>query len=454
MTVIPEIELASAPPRRPSAPPAPETLSDTGISNESIIDLVFKTLHVQGARTGQQLADSLCLPFTLLDELLLDIQQRRFIEVRGVTGHGRVSYTFELTGSGRDRARAALEANQYVGPVPVPLDQYRTWLDRQTIRNVHVNRARVTEGFREMVMDPTLLETLGPAVNSAKSLFLYGDPGNGKTLIAESISRMMGGALYIPHAVDIGGQVMVVRDPVFHHPAEAEEDELADASPLWRRTEGEHDRRFARVRRPVVMVGGELTLDQLDLQYDEHTKMYQAPFQVKANGGVLIIDDFGRQRVPPRDLLNRWIVPLEKRTDYLSLHTGSKFSVPFDCLLIFATNLDPRDLVEEAFLRRIHYKIYVPSPTRDQYAAIFERVCAAMSIPYSERGVDYVFERFYGDRGIPPRACHPRDISEHVLDVARFLDREPALDTDLLEAACESYFLDMAALAAQAETPS
>jgi predicted ATPase with chaperone activity len=434
----------------PAVPRVPDTIRDTGLSQEMIVDLILKTLYIQGARTGQQLTEFLGLPFPLLDDEILTLQQRRIVEVKGAGGGGgRIGYTFDITTAGRERARDALEANQYIGPAPVPLEQYRHWIDRQSIRHLHVTRERIAEGFRDMVMDRALFEMLGPAVNSAKSLFLYGDSGNGKTLIAESIATMFGSEMYVPYAVDIDGQTMVIYDPVFHRPPE---DPSAGgqgiAASLWRQSAHEYDRRFARVRRPVVAVGGELTLDQLDLQYDPFTKMYQAPFQVKANGGVLIIDDFGRQRVPPRDLLNRWIVPLEKRIDYLSLHTGNKFPVPFDCLMIISTNLDPSDLVEEAFLRRIRYKVNVESPTRPQYTEIFRRMCEASSVPFEEGGVDFVYREFYDKRGIAPRSCHPRDILEHVHDASRFLEVPPALSDDLLHRACSSYFLDLAALAA------
>nr|MBA3259644.1 hypothetical protein [Gemmatimonadales bacterium] len=312
------------------------------------------------------------------------LQQRRLVEVRGTSGPSRGGYLFDLTGAGRDRAREALASSQYVGPAPVPLTQYRMWVEKQSIRNVHVTKEKVREGFRGLVLSDAIHEVLGPSINSAKSLFLYGAPGNGKTMIAETISHLLGGDIFVPFAVEIEGQIMVVYDPVYHRGVDGAEmvTGVDPTSPDWFKSPPSYDQRYVKVRRPVVLTGGELTLEQLDLQYDNYTKMYIAPFQLKANGGVLILDDFGRQRVPPKDLLNRWIVPLEKRIDFLTLHTGGKFPVPFDCLLIMATNLEPSQLVEEAFLRRIHYKIQIEGPKPEQYAEIFSRCCA-------ERGIQY-----------------------------------------------------------------
>ena len=424
------------------SPFAPDTIADTGLTPEAVIELLLKTLYVQGARTGQQLVDSICLPFPLVDEQLMILQHQRVIEVKRTSGAGRGGYVFDLTSTGNERAREAMAAGQYVGPAPVPLEYYRAWMEQQSIRNVHVTRERLMASFGHMVLDPEFIESFGPAVNSAKSLFIFGDSGNGKTLIAEALAGLLGGAFYLPYAVDIGGQIMVVHDPVYHRPAPPANGDAQSEGPDWLRDVPNYDRRFARVARPVVLTGGELTLEQLDLQYDRDTKMYQAPFQVKANGGVLILDDFGRQRVPPRELLNRWILPLEKRMDFLTLHTGAKFPVPFESLLIFATNLDPDDLVEEAFLRRIHYKVHVNSPTRAQYEEIFRRCAMARGLTYRPEAVAQVFHDFYDARGIAPRGCHPRDLVDHVCDYARFLETEPTLSSDLLERACRSYFLD------------
>jgi predicted ATPase with chaperone activity len=415
------------------------------LSEEFIVDLLLKTLYLQGARTGQQLVDAVCLPFPIVDDQLLTLQQRRIIEVRGTSGPSRGAYTFDIGAAGRERAREALASSQYVGPAPVPLDQYRRWVEQQSVSHVQVTRAVVEEGFTGLVLEPGMTDQLGPAINSAKSLFLYGESGNGKTAIADIIARMLGGAIFVPYALEIDGQVVVIYDPVYHRKVEEgrpEEPGSAALETLWIGSRGAYDTRFARVERPVVLTGGELSLDQLDLQYDFDSKMYQAPFQMKANGGVLVVDDFGRQRVPPRDLLNRWIVPLEKRIDYLTMHTGGKFPVPFDCLLIFATNIDPRDLVEEAFLRRIHYKIEVGSPNREQYLTIFKRYCEGAGIPFTKKAVDYIYTNFYERYSIAPRGCHPRDLIEHVKDIAKFRDEKPMLSPDLMDRAGRSYFLD------------
>jgi predicted ATPase with chaperone activity len=355
----------------------------------------------------------------------------------------RGGYLFDLTGAGRERAREALASSQYVGPAPVPLPQYRMWVEKQTIRNVHVTKERVRDGFRRMVLSDAVHDVLGPSINSAKSLFLYGAPGNGKTMIAETISHMLGGDIFVPYAVEVEGQIMVVYDPVYHEPVDGPDPFAGgESEPEWFKAAPTYDQRFTRVHRPVVLTGGELTLEQLDLQYDTNTKMYQAPFQLKANGGVLILDDFGRQRVPPKDLLNRWIVPLEKRIDFLTLHTGGKFPVPFDCLLIMATNLEPSQLVEEAFLRRIHYKIQIEGPKPDQYAEIFTRCCEERGIDYDHAAVLHIYQEFYGRMGIHPRACHPRDILDHVVDIARFYEAKAVLTDDMVDRACRSYFLD------------
>ncbi len=428
-----------------SQPPVPETVDETGLGREFLIDLLLRALYVQGARSGVALAETLRLPFILLDEFLLTLQTRRLLELRGTTGHGRSAYVFDLTNQGRNRARESMQTVGYVGPAPVPLAQYRGWVELQSIRHAEVTQDAVKEGLSWLVLDPGMLDLLGPAVNSAKSVFLHGESGNGKTAIAETMARMIGGAMFIPYAIEVDGEVLILYDPVYHRAVARSELESGEAARSFLRNPSDHDRRYVQVERPVVLVGGELSMESLDLQFDRRGKVYQAPFQMKANGGVLIVDDFGRQRVPPRDLLNRWIVPLERRVDYLTLHTGVKFPVPFECLLVFATNIAPDHLVEEAFLRRIHYKIRVESPTREQYEEIFRRCCDERSLPYAPAATAQIFRDYYQRLGIEPRACHPRDVLEHLLDIARYRGLPRKLSPHIIDAACRSYFLELTA---------
>ena len=310
----------------PLAPPPPDQISDTGLSVEFITDLLLRTMYVQGAQDGQTLSLALRLTFAIIDDLLLTLQHRRLVEVRGVTGPGRGTYVFDLTEAGRGRAREAMSSVSYVGPAPVPLSQYRVSVGAQSIRHARVNQADVHAGLGWLVLKPSVIDMVGPAINSAKSLFLYGDSGNGKTAIAETVASLLGGSQFIPYAIEVNGEVLVLFDPVYHREVDLSSDTEMNGRHAWLGRPAIYDKRYVLVERPVVLTGGELSLDQLDLQYDPAAKIYQAPFQMKANGGVLIVDDFGRQRVPPRDLLNRWIVPLEKRVDFLTLHTGGKIS--------------------------------------------------------------------------------------------------------------------------------
>ena len=425
-----------------AAPHPPATLEDTGLVPESIDDLLLKTIYIRGAKTGRELTEGIALPFDIIDARLLGLQERRFIEVVGTTAPNRGSYRFNLTAAGHERARSALELCQYVGPAPVPLKEYESWIVRQGLGNIRLTRAMIESAFGELVIAAEMFDVLGPAVNSGRSIFLHGEAGNGKTTIAETIAHVIGGLIYMPYAVDISGQTMILFDPSHH---EEIDNTMIETQRDWLRAAPQYDLRYARIRRPMVMAGGELTLDQLDLQFDHHTKMYQAPFQLKAAGGVLIIDDFGRQRVPAHELLNRWIVPLEKRFDFLTLHTGVKFRVPFESLLIFATNLEPQDLVDEAFLRRIQYKLEVKGPDRAEFNEIFHRVCDRHQIPFDPTAIDYMFREYYDRANIVPRACHPRDIIEHVVHVAKYEGTPPVLTQSYMRRACEAYFLVMAA---------
>lgn len=446
------------------APPVPETLEDTGLDAAFVSDLALKTLYRSGARTGRRLAESLRLPFGLIDGLLLDLQQRHLIEVRRTEGHGRQGYVFDLTGEGRSRAREAMEVGRYVGPAPVPFETYVSWVERQSVRNRQISPSDMRRALAHLVLDASFVDAVGAAVNSGTALFLHGAPGNGKTAVANALAEISGEGIYVPRAVAVdGGAVIQLHDPVYHRPAPARSraDEPGDGAAVGvggvgaddaagQRTSileppPAHDQRFARVRRPAVTVGGELSMEQLDLREDQQAGVYRAPLQLKANGGVFVVDDFGRQRIPARDLLNRWMVPLEERRDYLDLPTGHKLPVPFDCFLVFSTNLDPTDLVEEAFLRRLRYKVEAMDPTREQYGVVFRRCCEERGLEPPGDAVDRIYRDYYAGDGILPRACHPRDLVALVCDEARYRGEPPVLTPETLERACRTYFLELPA---------
>jgi predicted ATPase with chaperone activity len=391
---------------------------------------------------GNELSDAICLPFVVLDELLLSLTQRHFVEVLGTSGASRAGYRYDLTDEGRHRAQTALTASRYVGPAPVPLAQYREWVTKQSVKANRVSREALEAAFSDLVLPKEVTDALGPAVNSGASIFLHGAPGNGKTALSERLGSVISSEVYIPYSIIVDGHVIVIYDPMYHIRVENPEESGDGGNGLMRRG-FETDRRFRRVRRPTVFVGGELTMEQLDLQLSEFSKIYRAPFQAKAAGGVLIIDDFGRQRMTPAELLNRWIVPLELGFDNLTLDTGVKFKVPFDCILIFATNLNPRNLLDEAFLRRIQFKVEVRSPDREAFTEIFRMNCRDAGIEYHQEAVDFLYTQYYDRHNIRPRGCHPRDIVHHIRSICTYEGKEPTLNPALLRRAAQAYFLVM-----------
>ncbi|MFN2433410.1 MAG: ATP-binding protein [Gemmatimonadota bacterium] len=436
-------EVSGAGPRQePDHPPLPSRFEDTGLTEDLVLELLIKALYSQGELTAVRISQDVALPFVIVDPLLEHLKREQEVEVKGVDGNGRAFYRYAITGHGRERAREALERCQYVGPAPVPLQVYAEWVRRQTVNTTRISWEDMTRGFSNLVLSNRFLMMLGPAVNSGKSLFLYGPAGNGKTLVAETIGSLLGGSIWVPYAVEVGGQIIKVHDPVYHAEPQEEEEEGAGGRGLWRDRRQSVDPRWVLSRRPTVFTGGELTLDMLDLRYNAIAKFYEAPFQVKSNGGVFILDDFGRQLVSPVELLNRWIVPLEKRVDYLTLHTGKKFPVPFDCLLIFATNLDPDSLVDEAFFRRIRYKVKAEDPTREEYGQIFFNYCRQKGVKFVPEAVMYLFKRYYAEGRIQPRSCHPRDLIDHLIDFANFYGVPPVLSKTLIDRACQSYFVE------------
>ncbi|HEV8671517.1 MAG TPA: ATP-binding protein [Candidatus Limnocylindria bacterium] len=414
-------------------PPEPQSIEQTGLPTGLLSDLALKTLYLRGQMTLAEIATSMGLPITGVADKVMDfLKGERLVEIRGGSGLSAATYQFVIVDKGSEKAQEALARSQYVGRAPVPLATYVAAVQRQSISNVTVTQEDIVRAFSHLVIPRETLTQLGPAINSGKSIFLFGPPGNGKTTIAEVMVGLLRGEVVLPYAVEIDGQIIKVFDQVYHRVA----------VDLATQERARFDHRWIVSRRPIVMTGGELTLETLDLIYDETSKMYEAPFQMKANGGIFMVDDFGRQRVSPKDLLNRWIVPLEKRVDYLTLHTGKKIEIPFDMLIIFSTNLDPADLVDEAFLRRIRYKIGIEAPTVAQYEEIFKRMCARKNIEYRAESMSQILA-IYRTKNIGLRSCHPRDIIEQLIDTARFLGQPPALTSQLVEMACESYFVSL-----------
>ena len=373
-------------------PLQPKSLDDTGLPLVAIEDMLFKILLDQGVMPGRKLAKALGLPFPLLEPLLLELKNRLFLAYKQTTGLGDFLYT--LSDTGRERAVRAREISGYSGTLPVPFDTYLSAVTAQSIRNEQPNEADLRNAFSDLVLPDELFNILGPAVNSGRGLFLYGAPGNGKTSIAERICRAFKGFIYIPKALWVDGQIVLLYDPENHqHVNQRKEPPDLPA----------YDERWIPVERPVIVVGGELTMEALEIYYNDLVKVSEAPLQMKANNGIFMIDDFGRQRVHHEELLNRWIVPLEKRVDYLTLATGKKLMVPFDELILFSTNLDPGDLVDEAFLRRIPYKIHVESPPEPIFRKLLGLMAKKHGMDFPEDLMDYLINTHYKAHSKPFR---------------------------------------------------
>jgi predicted ATPase with chaperone activity len=428
----------------PEAPSAPETLAQTGLTLGFLSELALRILYVRGGLLGLDLAKIVRLPFKILEEALNFLKNEKCVEVLGGDLIGRISYRFNLTELGRRRAQESMQQCAYVGPAPVPLEDYVEQVYRQAVTAIDVSPEAVRAAFSHLVVSEELFNAIGPAIVSGKSVFIYGPPGNGKTSIAQSIGTFMnlnGGEVYVPYAFLAEGNIVTIFDPAVHERSEEDDmDRLEDNEATIRRllNTGTVDPRWVRIKRPVIIVGGELNLNMLDLKYNPEANYYQGPLHVKANGGVFLIDDFGRQLCSPKELLNRWILPLESRIDFMQLATGQKFQVPFEQLTMFSTNLDPKDLVDDAFLRRMRHKVEILAPERDIYERIFTANLKRLGMNPCPEAIEFLYDRYY-NRGRSPRASDCRDLLETVQSICRFRRIPVQLTPELMADASASF---------------
>lgn len=416
-------------------PPVVRTISDTGLSTALFEHLTFNILYARGAMNGRGLADILGIGFEVIEPLMCDLKARHDVEVKSSEGLGLSSSVFALSEMGRKRAREYFDIHQYVGPAPVPLDQYREAVVRQKLKKGWLTRERLEEAYKGIVIERTVLEQIGPAANSGRSLLIYGKPGNGKTFMAEALLNLLTAEIFIPFAVEYNGTITQIFDALYHKRSAT--DGFLEGIISKRRL---YDGRWAKCRRPFLTSGGELGLDMLELRLNSGTKVYDAPFHVKANNGIYLIDDFGRQRITPTQLLNRWVVPMESRIDHLELATGGKLSVPFEIFLVFSTNLKPADLGDEAFLRRIQYKMLVNNPSKAEFREIFFQYSAKQGLVCPIALLEKFQAERYERHNKPFRRCQPRDILLHVTDLIEFLRLPHLLTEELLNRAFESCF--------------
>jgi hypothetical protein len=411
-------------------PREPQTIEETGLNRTFLFEHMTRIIYNKGRVTGLELVEEMGLPYQIIDVLLKELRGQELIDIGGQRGYGDVNYEYILAPRGNQAAIDAMLKTMYSGPCPVTLDEWIASVKAQTIKDVVVTRKNIREAFQGLVIDESILNQVGPAVNSASSVMLFGFPGNGKTTIAERITLLMGDDIFIPYTVYADGSIIKLYDSIVHEPPKNDLSTTLD-----------YDKRWIRISRPVVITGGELTLDGLNLTYNSDSKMYEAPFQMKANCGIFLIDDFGRQQVRVFDLLNRWIVPLEKRYDFLSTVTGKKLQIPFDQLIMFSTNLDPNDLGDDALLRRIKFKFEIIDPTEVQWREIWKIMCRVYKVPYDDRSLDYLLAKWYKPDDRPLRMCQPRDILLQAMAIAKYNMDTMTLSADLIDAACETYFI-------------
>jgi predicted ATPase with chaperone activity len=403
-------------------PAAPQAPLDLGVPYNILVDLMLKVAMLEGTTGLGRLSQIMKVSSPICDAVFHHLRKEQFVEVKGMRGN---DYEFSLSATGRKVAQDRYSISQYVGPVPVPLDAYVDAVRQQAVR-YHITREYLQKVFYDLVLPDEMLDQLGPAIIANSQIFLYGSTGNGKTSIAERLVRIFDDSVYMPHAIEVQGQIINFYDSVVHQPLEQEDGV---------------DARWIRCERPCIAVGGEMVQEMLELRYEETLGYYTSPLQMKANNGLFIIDDFGRQMINPRDLLNRWIVPLDRGIDFLSLRTGVKFPIPFETMVVFSTNLDPRQLADEAFLRRIQNKVKVETISPEIFDRILQRICEAAEIEWTEEASSYIRDRCSADARKPVlRACYPRDVVSILQNIAKYEGREPTLNNEDVDRAVELYF--------------
>jgi predicted ATPase with chaperone activity len=414
-------------------PEEPSTLAETGLSATFVEDLILKIVHTTGSLTGKQISDRICLRVAILEDIFTDLRKRQYLALSGAAMLG--DHIYQLTDMGRERARVATQECAYTGPAPVPLDDYADSVQAQTIRSEKPKRDRLEKAFSDINVEPEMLAKLGPAISAGKGMFIYGPPGNGKTTIAQRITRCFGQNILVPYAIIEDGQVIKFYDASCHESVESLASKLINTS--------NQDRRWVRIRRPTVVVGGELTMDNLELKHDPVSHVSNASLQLKSNCGSLLIDDFGRQRVNPTELLNRWIIPLENRIDFLTLANGKKIEVPFEQLIIFSTNLEPSDLADDAFLRRIPFKVEVGAPSREEFVKLFNVFAKKSKLECTLDALEYLLSHHYEQSGRPLRRCHARDLLDQVNHYCEYNELPKVATNEILDHAVSNYFTAM-----------
>jgi hypothetical protein len=414
-------------------PPVAKTIAATGLDGNFLLNSLLRLMYISALQTIPDLSEQIKLTRPIIEDLLNFAKKEALVEIRGPSEKNINIMRYALTHAGKERASEALRVCEYLGPAPIPLEEYQIQVQKQTITNEVIGINKLQRAMSHLVLSDEVVRRLGPASNSGRAILIYGAAGNGKTSIAEALVSAFEQPVYVPYAIEIDGQIIKIYDPSVHvsFSTSANNGHASDANSMFL-PHLEHDPRWVRCKRPFLITGGELTLDMLDLDFDVHSKYYEAPLQMKAIGGIFVIDDFGRQRVRPHELLNRWIIPLERKVDYLTLHTGKKFSVLFDQLVIFATNFPPEELMDPAQLRRVHYKMKINPPTVDEFKEIFQRICDSYGLELSEDVMAYLLNSFYIKYKVPFAGFHPKFIAEHVIAACNYLGTPPQISRQLL----------------------